>query len=183
MPFTEDSQLDLAFDPSLIPQEIKDGLADGLHIRPLASTDYQRGHLQLLTVLTKVPDPGEDEWVQRFKLQQSSASASGSATSPAQYYTIAIISQETDKLVAVGTVLMEYKFIRGLGKVGHIEDIAVDANMQGKSLGKTIIAALTAVSEKAGAYKTILDCSGDNKGFYEKCGYKLAGVEMAKYTT
>jgi len=88
------------------------------------------------------------------------------------------VNKETDQVVATGTVFIEHKFIRGLGKVGHIEDIAVDKSMQGKSLGKKIIQALTAISEKAGAYKTILDCSEENKGFYEKCNYKFAGVEM-----
>ena len=29
--------------------------------------------------------------------------------------------------------------------------------------------------------QTILDCSGPNEGFYIKCGYKRAGLEMAKY--
>ena len=29
--------------------------------------------------------------------------------------------------------------------------------------------------------KTILDCSETNEGFYVKCGFKRAGLEMAHY--
>ena len=53
--------------------------------------------------------------------------------------------------------------------------------MQGKGLGKILIAALTALSESAGAYKTLLDCSDDNVPFYVKCGYETKGLNMAKY--
>jgi glucosamine-phosphate N-acetyltransferase len=32
-----------------------------------------------------------------------------------------------------------------------------------------------------GCYKSILDCSEANEGFYVKCGFKRAGLEMAHY--
>lgn len=57
---------------------------------------------------------------------------------------------------------MEKKFLRGLGTVGHIEDIVVDKNQQGKKLGLRVIQALTGISEGLGAYKTILNCSDHN---------------------
>ena len=53
--------------------------------------------------------------------------------------------------------------------------------MQGKGLGKILINTLTSLSEQAGAYKTILDCSNDNVPFYKKCAYEVKGVEMSKY--
>ena len=92
-----------------------------------------------------------------------------------------IVSKETDELVATGTVFLEPKFLRNLASAAHIEDIAVDKSMQGKGLGKILIAALTALSESAGAYKTLLDCSDDNVPFYVKCGYETKGLNMAKY--
>ena len=93
-----------------------------------------------------------------------------------------IVSKETDELVATGTVFLEPKFLRNLASAAHIEDIAVDKSMQGKGLGKILIAALTALSESAGAYKTLLDCSDDNVPFYKKCGYDVKGLQMSKYT-
>lgn len=71
--------------------------------------------------------------------------------------------------------------LRNLGVVGHIEDITVAKDQQGKKLGLKIIQALDNIAEKVGCYKAILDCSEKNQGFYEKCGYKLAGLQMVSY--
>lgn len=71
--------------------------------------------------------------------------------------------------------------IHNLGLVGHIEDIAVAKDQQGKKLGLKLIQALDFIAEKVGCYKTILDCSEANEGFYVKCGFKRAGLEMAHY--
>ena len=144
-------------------------------IRTLASTDHARGHIRVLASLTSVTDPGEAAWRERFhELARSNASAS-------KYFVVVIVSKETDELVATGTVFLEPKFLRNLASAAHIEDIAVDKSMQGKGLGKILIAALTALSESAGAYKTLLDCSDDNVPFYVKCGYETKGLNMAKY--
>ena len=43
--------------------------------------------------------------------------------------------------------------IHNLGLVGHIEDIAVAKDQQGKKLGQKIIEALSLVAEKVGCYK------------------------------
>lgn len=71
--------------------------------------------------------------------------------------------------------------IHNLGIVGHIEDIAVAKDQQGKKLGLRIIQALDFIAGKVGCYKSILDCSEANEGFYVKCGFRRAGLEMAHY--
>jgi hypothetical protein len=78
------------------------------------------------------------------------------------YFPIVIILKATDQIIATGNVFIEKKFLRGLGTVGHIEDIAVDKTQQGKKLGLRIIQSLTGISEALGCYKTILNCSNDN---------------------
>ncbi|KAJ8120062.1 hypothetical protein O1611_g10461 [Lasiodiplodia mahajangana] len=83
--------------------------------------------------------------------------------------------------VGTGNLLVERKFIHNLGLVGHIEDIAVAKDQQGKKLGLRLIQALDFIAEKVGCYKTILDCSETNEGFYLKCGFRRAGLEMAHY--
>ncbi|PWO00268.1 acyl-CoA N-acyltransferase [Tilletiopsis washingtonensis] len=163
--------LSLAFDAALIPDSVHSSVPAGLELRPLASGDYARGHLDVLRALTSVPDVGEAAWEGRFAEMRDAQ--------PRAYYPLVLVEQ--GRIVATGTLFLERKFIRALGAAGHIEDIAVDKSQQGKGLGRVIIAALTAVSEAVGAYKTILDCSEENQPFYVKCGYKLAGVEMAKY--
>jgi hypothetical protein len=102
------------------------------------------------------------------------------AASPPVYYSLVIVDRKSDAVVAVGTVFLERKFLRGLGVVGHIEDIAVDKSQQGKKLGLRVIQALTGISERQGAYKTILNCSTANVPFYEKCGYVQKENEMVR---
>lgn len=161
MSLTPNSQLDLAFDPSLL-SDVSD-VGEGLFLRPLASDDRTRGHLEVLQVLTKVSDPGAKAYAERFALMKASSATSA-------YFPIVILDSTQDRIVATGTVFVEHKFIRGLGCVGHIEDIAVDASMQGRSLGKKIIHALTHLSKQAGAYKVILDCDAKNTGTWGRAG-------------
>jgi len=170
--FTPDSELDLLFSPDLISPEVKSQLHEGLHMRPLASTDYHRGHLPVLAVLTVVTDPGEAAWVAQFNAMREA---------PSTYYPLVIVDKANDRIVGVGCVFIERKFLRGLGSVGHIEDIAVDKKQQGKKLGLRIIHALTHISESSGCYKTILNCSDENTPFYQKCGFEKKENEMAKY--
>jgi glucosamine-phosphate N-acetyltransferase len=119
------------------------------------------------------------------------------------YFPIVILDRESDTIVAVGTLFIERKFLRGLASVGHIEDIAVDKRQQGKKLGLHVIQALTHISEHAGCYKTILNCSDANirqfspslslllrdrdknrcfwTAFYQKCGYEKRENEMVTW--
>ncbi|KAH9950771.1 acyl-CoA N-acyltransferase [Amylocystis lapponica] len=174
MSFTPDSELDLLFPSEYIPSLVREQLHTDLHLRPLASTDYKRGHLSVLSVLTVVTDPGEDAWVRQFAALRAAAHT---------YYSLVIVDKPSDRIVAVGTVFIERKFLRGLGSVGHIEDIAVDKTQQGRKLGLRVIQALTGISENSGCYKTILNCSDSNIPFYEKCGYEKKENEMAKYAS
>jgi len=199
--FTDDKDLDLAFPTEFIPAEVKAALPEDLHIRPLSSTDYHRGHIQVLSVLSHAPDPGFTAWVSHFNAMKfttsSPAPSSGGLLRPTPtpanigqghksnqvYFPIVIVLKTNDQVVGTGTVFMEKKFLRGLSTVGHIEDIAVDKNQQGKKLGLRIIQALTGISEGLGAYKTILNCSDHNIPFYEKCGFSKKENEMAKYAS
>jgi GNAT superfamily N-acetyltransferase len=96
-------------------------------------------------------------------------------------YFLLCVTDASAAIVGTGALIVERKFIHQLGLVGHIEDIAVAKDQQGKKLGLRIIQALDFVAEKVGCYKTILDCSEANEGFYVKCGFKRAGLEMAHY--
>ncbi|KAF9527235.1 acyl-CoA N-acyltransferase [Crepidotus variabilis] len=170
--FTPNSELDLLFSADLIPTEVTSQLGSDLHMRPLAKTDLSRSHLSVLSVLTATPDVSTAQYAQAFE---------GMRACPNAYFTLVIVNRNTDQIVGVGCVFIEQKFIRGLGKVGHIEDIAVDKSMQGRKLGLRIINALTTISEKVGCYKTILNCSDSNIPFYQKCGFEKKENEMALY--
>lgn len=58
--------------------------------------------------------------------------------------------------MGTGALIVERKFIHRLGMVGHIEDIAVAKDQQGKKLGLRLIQALDFVAERVGCYKVSL---------------------------
>ncbi|KAF9350462.1 Glucosamine-phosphate N-acetyltransferase-like protein [Mortierella sp. NVP85] len=187
---------DLLFDPALIPDELQENLPSGYVVRPLCRTDNQvrsnTSFLKTLEVLTTVGEISEEAFRERFQYLQDHndqyftiviedmnvpATSAASATSSTPY----LVTPGRGKIVAAGTVVVERKFIRGLGLVGHIEDIAVAGDQQGKKLGLRIIETLKAIGQRQGCYKVILDCSEKNVPFYEKCGFERKGVEMGWY--
>lgn len=140
----------------------------------------------MLAVLREAPDVGAEAWEAQFQAMRNE---------PGTYYILVIVSRVTDQIVGSGSVFIERKFLRGLARAGHIEDIVVAREMQGKKLGLRIIQALTQISRDAGCYKTVLNCIETNVGallclprkavslivligFYEKCGYEKRNVEM-----
>ncbi|KAK5693040.1 tRNA(Ser) Um(44) 2'-O-methyltransferase [Elasticomyces elasticus] len=159
------------FSSSLISPNVSSALPDGYSMRPLQRGDFDLGFLDVLRVLTHVGDVSKDEFEKRW--DEMKAGGGG--------YHILVILDDEQKIVGTGALIVERKFIHHLGVVGHIEDIAVAKDQQGKKLGLRIIQALDYVAENTGCYKTILDCSEANEGFYVKCGFKRAGLEMAHY--
>ncbi|KAI9933850.1 hypothetical protein ASPWEDRAFT_103382 [Aspergillus wentii DTO 134E9] len=166
-PSTEDALFPL----SLISPEVSAALPENYTIRPMRRSDYQRGYLDVLRVLTTVGEISEEQWDKRYDWISSRND---------EYYLLVVCDGE-GRVVGTGSLIVERKFIHSLGLVGHIEDIAVEKGQQGKKLGLRIIQALDYVAAHVGCYKSILDCSEANEGFYVKCGFKRAGLEMAHY--
>jgi len=92
-------------------------------------------------------------------------------------YIIAVAEIE-GKIVGSTTLLIESKFIHNGGLVGHIEDVVVNKDFQGKKIGEKIMKYLLKVSKDRGCYKTILDCTDDVTPFYEKLGFKHVANEL-----
>jgi glucosamine-phosphate N-acetyltransferase len=89
-----------------------------------------------------------------------------------------IVAEINGKIIGTTTLLIEPKFIHQGGLVGHIEDVVVDKNFQGKKIGEKIIKYVLEFSKNYGCYKTILDCSDNVKPFYEKLGFKHNSNEL-----
>ncbi|EGP87703.1 unnamed protein product [Zymoseptoria tritici ST99CH_1A5] len=161
------------FSPTLISPAVLSALPEGYSMRPLQRSDFSHGFLDVLRVLTTVGDVTQQEFEERFDQMKGTSGSGG--------YHILVVIDGDSKIVGTGALIVERKFIHHLGLVGHIEDIAVTKDQQGKKLGLRIIQALDFVAENTGCYKTILDCSEANEGFYVKCGFKRAGLQMAHY--
>ncbi|CAG8483214.1 4516_t:CDS:2 [Racocetra fulgida] len=148
-------------DESLISDDIQRELPQGYKLRPLAKDDFNKEQL------TVIGDVSEENFIGMF------LKAGG--------YYIIIIESDENKVVAVGTLFVEMKFIRGCGKVGHIEDIVVHDSQRGKNFGKRIIEQLKDIGKKVECYKIILDCSEKNVPFYRKCGLETKDLQMTYY--
>ena len=147
--FTRDEELDLLFDPALIPQSMRDAAGDAYHVRPLASTDLMRSHFGLLQTLTVSPPIAPSMYKSLFAHIKSC---------PDTYYIMVIIDRSTDQMVAHGAVVLEKKYIHGGSIAGHLEDIVVSPSTRGTGMGKTLVVGLRDLAVERGAYKIILGC-------------------------
>jgi glucosamine-phosphate N-acetyltransferase len=80
-----------------------------------------------------------------------------------------------DLVIGTTTLLVEPKFIFNGALVGHIEDVAVKSKYQGRGIGFALVKHATEKAASMGCVRTVLDCSDENKGFYEKLGYSFFG--------
>ena len=129
-------------------------------IREIRKEDLWNGFLTSLDSLRKASDIENGKAEEIFEKIQKNPD-----------YIIAVAENE-GKIIGSATLLLEQKFIHKGGIIGHIEDVVVDKNYQGKKVGEKIIKYLLEKSKNKGCYKTILDCSDDVKPFYEKLGFK-----------
>ncbi|EAQ90023.1 hypothetical protein CHGG_06642 [Chaetomium globosum CBS 148.51] len=162
------------FSAQYLSPEVQAALPEGYKLRPLRRDDFDAGFLDCLRVLTTVGEISKERWEERYDWISKQDGT----------YFILVIEDTTanpPRIVGTGALLVERKFIHNLGAVGHIEDIAVAKDQQGKKLGLRLIQALDYIAKQVGCYKTILDCSEANEGFYVKCGFRRAGLEMAHY--
>lgn len=131
------------FSTDLVSSDVVSKLPEGYTLRPLRCSDYHKGYLEVLRVLTTVGEFSYEQWSERFEWM---------AKRNDEYYLL-VICDQTGKVVGTGSLIVERKFIHSLGLVGHIEDIAVEKNQQGKKLGLRMIEALDYVAAQVGCYK------------------------------
>lgn len=139
-----------------------------LTFRHINEEDYYKGYFELLEFLSVVKKSSFDE----FKDQMSIIKKSNSCI---------YVLEEDNNIVASVTIIIEYKFIRNLGKVCHIEDMVIHKKYQSKKYGSKLISLTKEIAKLNNCYKMILDCSEDNMGFYVKQGFEKKSCGMALY--
>ena len=88
------------------------------------------------------------------------------------------VAEQGGYIVGVASLITINKLIRGGNRIGLIEDVAVDKSAGSRGVGKALIERLKQKAVERGCYKTILNCSEDNIGFYENCDFYLNEVQM-----
>lgn len=131
-----------------------------IKIRKLQKKDIANGFLHSLDSLRKASD---------LSPKKAQAVFDKISSDPNEAIYVAVIDS---KVVGAASIIIEQKFIHGGGKAGHIEDVVVAKEFQGRGIGQKVVRALLEHAQKHGCYKTILDCSDDLIPFYEKLGFK-----------
>ncbi|KAI1328916.1 glucosamine 6-phosphate N-acetyltransferase [Xylariaceae sp. FL0255] len=163
----------LLFPSSLLPSRESLNLsekANGIEFRPLSRSDYVRGFYECLGVLTWVGNPTEAEFHQRFDEMRDSKGT--------YHFVVAVMEEQ---IVGTGCLVVERKFIHNHGAIGHVEEIAIAKEHQGKGLGLAMMNVLDKLAITAGCYKSILNCGPRTEQFYTRCGYHNSGIEMSRY--
>ena len=88
------------------------------------------------------------------------------------------VAEVDGKIVGSTTLLIEQKFIHQGGKVGHIEDVVVSKEFEGRGIGIKLVTSLLEVAKTENCYKTILDCKDELIPFYERIGFKQESNQM-----
>lgn len=87
-----------------------------------------------------------------------------------------------NKIIGMGTLLVESKIIHQFGKVGHIEDIVISNEYRGKGYGKYLVKKIVEIAKtEFHVYKVILNCTNDTIPFYENCGFQKNQNQMVQY--
>ena len=88
------------------------------------------------------------------------------------------VAEINGKIVGSTTLLIEQKFIHNGGRVGHIEDVVVSKEYEGRGIGIKLVRSLLEKAKGMNCYKTILDCQDELIPFYERIGFKQESYLM-----
>jgi len=129
-------------------------------IREIEEDDLENGFLETLDFLRNTGNLDKNKAIEILKKIKQN---------PNHIIHVAI---DNKKIVGSTTLLIEQKFIHNGGLVGHIEDVVVRKDYEGKGIGIKLVTSLLERAKEKNCYKTILDCKDDVKQFYERIGFK-----------
>ena len=129
-------------------------------IREIEEDDLEKGFLESLDFLRKASD------IDKIKAKEILKKIK---QNPNHIIHVAV---DANKIVGSTTLLVEQKFIHDGGLVGHIEDVVVRKDYEGKGIGIKLVMSMLERAKEKNCYKTILDCKDDVKQFYERIGFK-----------
>jgi len=129
-------------------------------IREIEEDDLENGFLETLDFLRNASDLDKNKANEILKKIKQNPNH------------IIYVAIDNKKIVGSTTLLIEQKFIHDGGLVGHIEDVVVRKDYEGKGIGIKLVTSMLERAKEKNCYKTILDCKDDVKQFYERIGFK-----------
>lgn len=143
-------------------------------IREIEIADLQKGFFQSLSNLTELGRIVEDN-------RRAEKILSEIKSCP--FHRIFVAVKDDGQIIGSTTLLIEQKFIHDGGKVGHIEDVTVNKNYEGKGVGSALVRKAIGFAKQNNCYKVILVCSEKNIQFYKVIGFKEHEISMRYDTT
>ena len=137
-----------------------------IKIREIVEEDIENGFLNSLDSLRKASDL--DKEVAKNILKKIISDPNH----------IIHVAEDNGKIVGSTTLLIEQKFIHNGGCVGHIEDVVVSKEFEGRGIGIKLVTSLLEIANTRNCYKTILDCKDELIPFYERIGFKQESKQM-----
>ena len=137
-----------------------------IKIREIVEADIEKGFLKSLDSLRKASEL--DKEVAKDILKKIISDPNH----------IIHVAEDNGKIVGSTTLLIEQKFIHNGGYVGHIEDVVVSKEFEGKGIGIKLVTSLLEIANTRNCYKTILDCKDELIPFYERIGFKQESKQM-----
>jgi len=135
-------------------------------IRDIVESDIDNGFLESLDSLRKASDL--DKKIGKDILRKIIANPDH----------VIHVAEIDGRIVGSTTLLIEQKFIHNGGRVGHIEDVVVSKEYEGRGLGIKLVSSLLEKAKLMNCYKTILDCEDNLIPFYERIGFKQESNQM-----
>jgi len=143
------------------------GVSEAYEIRELRASDLGNGFLEALGNLS---DIGGLSPAAARKILKTMRSAG-------LYHTLLAVGAD-GRVMGTTTLLVEQKFTHGGGLVGHIEDVAVRKEYEGRGIGSAVVKAAVQIARELGCYKVILDCKEELEPFYAGLGFRKHDVGM-----
>ena len=131
-----------------------------IEIREIEESDLEKGFLETLDFLRNASGLDRNKAKEILKKIKQNPNH------------IIHVAMDGKKIVGTTTLFIEQKFIHNGGLVGHIEDVVVRKDCEGKGIGIKLIMSMLERAKEKNCYKTILDCKDDVKQFYERIGFK-----------
>jgi len=135
-------------------------------IREIEEGDLKNGFLESLDFLRKASNVDKNKAKEILKKIKQNPNH------------IIHVAVDDNKIVGSTTLFIEQKFIHDGGLVGHIEDVVIRKDYEGKGIGIKLVASMLERAKEKNCYKTILNCKNSLKPFYEKIGFKQATNQM-----
>ena len=85
-----------------------------------------------------------------------------------------VLVDSNEKILGLGVLLIENKFIHECGKVGHLVELQGEDEIVRSKLTRH----LCDCAKELGCYKTILNCAEEQQSFFQQQGFVYKGAMM-----